>query len=173
MKRIKQRKAVRLLTLSGGIAAILCSTLSLLPVHAADNPGPAAKPPGLATRTLTVSGAWARATMPGQSVGAVYMKIASPLHTTLTRVESDVAASTELHSMRMQDGVMQMRALKQLEIPAGKETELVSGGTHLMLIGLKRPLKAGETIRLKMAFANEVQGKTTLLLDVPVRPFAE
>lgn len=142
-----------------------------LVVHAANKSGVEEMAPTRLARSPIVTEAWARATVPGQPVGAVYMKIGSPFHVTLTEIESDVAASAEIHSMRMQNGVMQMRALNQLDIPAGKDVELASGGMHLMLFGLKKPLKAGETIRLKMIFVNDNKTKITLPLNVPIRPF--
>lgn len=99
---------------------------------------------------LAVSQAWARATVPGQEVGAAYMALKSPTNATLTKVESPASTTVEIHSMSMQDGQMRMRMLDSLPLPAGETVKLEAGGMHLMLIGLKKPLKAGEKIELTL-----------------------
>ncbi len=56
--------------------------------------------------------------------------------------------------MQIQQGVMRMRMLEKLDIPAGKKVTLAPGQTHLMLINLKSPLKAGENITLQLSFSH-------------------
>lgn len=118
---------------------------------------------------------WARATVPGQPVGAIYMNIESPVNSTLLEAQIDVARAVEVHDMHQHEGVMQMREHGPLELPKGKLIELAPGGTHFMLLGLKRPLKVGETLQLKMTFGSSASDKAqkTLLVNVPVRPFGQ
>ena len=97
---------------------------------------------------VTVSGAWARASAPGQDSAAVYLRITSQQDARLVGVTTPAAENAEIHSMTHDNGVMKMRALDVLSLPAGQEIELGSGGIHLMLIGLKRPLKAGDKVPL-------------------------
>jgi copper(I)-binding protein len=141
--------------------------------HAADKRDAQASASSRTTRLPAVSGAWARATVPGQSVGAAYMKIDSPFNATLIGIESDVSQSAEVHTMRHQNGVMQMRAQKQLDVPAGQRVELVPGGAHLMLLGLKKPLKAGETLQLTMTFVDSAGARIVVPVSVPIRPFGQ
>lgn len=82
----------------------------------------------------------------------------------LLSASSPVAKSVEIHEMSMDGGVMRMRALKELVIPAGKTVSLSPGGTHLMLIGTQAPLKAGDSIRVDLQF--EKAGRATVALQV-------
>jgi copper(I)-binding protein len=154
-------------------AIMLLLGLSTLTAHSADKPPVQADASEKPARLPMVSDAWARATVPGQSVGAAYMKIDSSYRATLAGIESDVSRSAEVHTMRHQNGVMQMRAQKQFEVPAGQRVELAPGGTHLMLLGLKKPLKAGETIQLNMTFVDGAGATTVVPVSVPVRPFGQ
>jgi copper(I)-binding protein len=72
----------------------------------------------------------------------------------LVGVESDVAEAAELHISEMNGDVMTMRPIAFVEVPADGEAELKPGGMHIMLIGLKRDLKAGEKIALTLVFEN-------------------
>ena len=62
-----------------------------------------------------------------------------------------------------------MREHGQLQIPAGKTVELAPGGVHLMLMGLKQQLVAGETISLKMKFSDAKHAESVSVVQVPVR----
>lgn len=126
-----------------------------------------------AVRAPVVTDAWVRATVPGQPVGGAYMKIDSPTPVTLIQVETDVAKEVQVHAMHMDSGVMKMREHGRLAIPAGKTVELAPGGLHLMLLGLKQPLKAGETIALKMTFIDANKAKNTSVIKAPVRPIGQ
>lgn len=128
---------------------------------------------GQAASAPQVSDAWARATVPGQPVGAAYMKIDSAVAATLTRVETEVAKQVQVHNMQMEGGVMKMRDHGQLEIPAGKMVVLAPGGLHLMLLGLKQPLKAGENVQMTLTFVDANKKKTTSVITVPVRPIGK
>jgi copper(I)-binding protein len=102
--------------------------------------------------SINVHQAWARATAPGQDVGAAYLMIVSKKDTNLVKIDTDAAEHTQIHSMTMNNGVMKMRELESLAIPAGKMVNLAPGGMHLMLMGLKKPLKAGEQLALTLQF---------------------
>ncbi|HCY62230.1 MAG TPA: hypothetical protein DHV59_05250 [Oxalobacteraceae bacterium] len=127
----------------------------------------------LAMRAPVITDAWVRATVPGQPVGGAYMKIDSTTPATLVHVETAVAKEVQVHAMHMDNGVMKMREHGQLAIPAGKTVELAPGGLHLMLLGLKQPLKAGDTISLKMTFIDANKAKTTSVIKAPVRPIGQ
>jgi periplasmic copper chaperone A len=116
----------------------------------------------------TITDAWARATVPGQSVGAAYMKIFSPTNAVLVEAETMMAQTVEVHVMDHQKGVMRMRANGPVEIAGGTMAELVPGGKHLMLLGLSKPLKAGETFPMKLTFAG-TGGESTVIVEIPIR----
>lgn len=85
---------------------------------------------------------------------AVYMKINSGgTADKLVKAESAVAASTELHTVEMKEGVMQMRPVEGgIDVPAMGTLELKPGGFHIMLIGLQQPLKADDAFNVKLTF---------------------
>ena len=101
---------------------------------------------------VEISNAWARSTAPGQEVGAAYMSLKSTMAAKLLEVKSPIAESVEIHEMSMNNGVMKMRMLDVLDLPAGKTVKLEPGGFHLMLIDLKKPLRAGDAIEISMTF---------------------
>lgn len=118
---------------------------------------------------VTINEPWARATVPGQPVGAVYMKVSSSNAVRLVDIQADVAKDVQVHTMKMENGVMKMRDHGELEVPAGQTVALTPGGVHLMLMGLKKPLVAGETVTVKMTFQDAKNTKSTSTVTVPIR----
>ncbi len=99
---------------------------------------------------VIVDDAWARATAPGQENGSVGLVITSSKDARLIAVTTTTAKFAEIHTMSMDNGVMKMRQLKDLPLPANQPVKLGPGGDHLMLFNLKKPLKAGEHIPLTL-----------------------
>ena len=99
-------------------------------------------------QTVEVKDAWVRAPAPGQKVAGAYMELVSRTHTVLTVVASPAAARVELHSTSMEEGVMRMRLVARIELPAGKPVKLAPGGLHIMLVDIKQPLKPGDKVPL-------------------------
>jgi hypothetical protein len=129
---------------------------------------PAAFAQGNETSTIAVEQPWARATPAGALTGAAYMTLENKTNAAdhLTGVSSNVAAQVQIHEMAVVDGVMQMRQVAEgLPIPAGGSVILKPGSYHVMLIGLKRPLVAGETFPLTLTFANA----ENISITVPVQ----
>jgi copper(I)-binding protein len=115
---------------------------------------------------LTVSDAFTRAT-PGTGPGAAYLTIhGGDAADRLLSAASPRAASVELHTMTMDGAVMRMRQIDALDVPAGAAVTLAPGGLHLMLQGLKAPLKQGETVSLILTFEKAGQRR----IDAPVGP---
>jgi len=119
--------------------------------------------------TVKITQAWARATMPGQEVGAAYMLLQSPVDATLTEASTPVADNVEIHKMAMNNGVMEMRMMETLPLPADQTVKLEPGGFHLMLFDLKHPLKAGDSVALTLKI-KEKSGKTYALpVKLPIK----
>lgn len=85
----------------------------------------------------------------------------------LVAARSDVANAVELHRSEVVDGVMRMRQVEAIEVPARGEERLVPGGYHIMLIGLTRDLAVGEEIEVELEF--EKSGVKTIEVEVAVR----
>jgi periplasmic copper chaperone A len=104
------------------------------------------------TGQIEVTNAWARATPGGAATGAAYLTIVSPVADRLIGASSPVAKSAQLHTMTMHGGVMRMRQIPGVDLPAGKTVTLKPSGVHIMLLGLTEPLKEGETFPLTLSF---------------------
>ena len=115
---------------------------------------------------LTVEAAWARASAGAARAGAAYLRIvnAGAADDRLIGVAAPVAARVELHTHATSDGVMRMRRIEAIRIPAGAAAELGPGGDHVMLIGLEAPLGKGETFPLTLTF--EKAGAVTVPVSV-------
>jgi copper(I)-binding protein len=121
------------------LALALATQASAAPVKAGD---------------LTIENAWARATPKGAPVGAGYVTIKNDGATAdkLIGASADFA-SVQVHEMKMDKGVMQMREVTGgLDIPAHQTVTLKPSGYHLMLMDLKHPLVKGETAHLTLTF---------------------
>lgn len=84
----------------------------------------------------------------------------------LVKASSPAARITELHTVANEGGVLKMRPVPKIDIPAGGETRLQPGGLHVMLIGLKAPLKEGGMVSVTLGFEDGSQ-KT---VEAPVKP---
>ena len=99
---------------------------------------------------LTASGAYMLEAPPAarSNVGYVVIANSSRRPIKLLAIDSDRFARHEMHSMREEGGVMQMRNERTVEVPARGEVRFEPGGLHLMLFGAEPPLRAGEKVDL-------------------------
>ena len=139
-----------------------------LPVLAGD-----AKP---SSPTVRVTNGWVRAPVAGQKVAAAYFDVTSTRNAVLVAAGSPVAARAELHETTNEGGVMRMRPLAKLELPAGQTVKLAPSGAHIMLFELTQPIKLGDkvplTISVQDAGAAAGTPPTTVKLEFEVRPTA-
>jgi copper(I)-binding protein len=83
-----------------------------------------------------------------------------------------VAGVVEVHEMAMDGGVMKMRAVPSLALPAGKAVDLKPGGYHVMLMDLKGQVKDGDTVPVTLVVEGKDGKRQTLELKVPARKAA-
>ncbi|HEX5639153.1 MAG TPA: copper chaperone PCu(A)C [Burkholderiaceae bacterium] len=124
---------------------------------------------GSAWAQVTVSSPWARSTVPGQMGTGAFMTIVSKDGGRLVGAASPVAGVVELHEMAMDNNVMKMRAIPGLDLPAGREVQLKPGGYHVMLLDLKRSLKAGEKVQIELRLETRDGKRITQPVEVEVR----
>ena len=117
--------------------------------------------------SLKVFDVWVKTTVPGGSVSAAYMHIKSAKPLKLIKAESPLTNTVELHDMKMKDGVMEMKAVDAIVIPANKLIDLKPGGFHIMLIKVNKPIKKGDEVPLTLTFENEA--KKTFTVDVKAK----
>ena len=114
---------------------------------------------------VTVKDAWVRATVAQQKATGAFMQLQSAQDAKLVAAQSPVAGVVEVHEMAMDGGVMKMRAVPSLALPAGKAVELKPGGYHVMLMDLKGQVKDGDTVPMTLV----VEGKDGKRQNVEVK----
>lgn len=112
---------------------------------------------------ITVELAVARAVAPGAPVGGAYMQVTNGDDTShaLVAARSDIAEHVELHNHVMEDGMMKMRRMDSVPLPAGETVTFEPGGLHVMLIGLTAPLEAGGTFEIELQFEDDSRRSVT------------
>ena len=118
--------------------------------------------------TVTADDPYVREVPPGSPATAAFMTLHNSSDSAVRLISADnsIAEHTELHNHVDVDGVMQMRQIETIEVPAGGSATLAPGGLHLMLIGLQNPVSEGDQVGVSLNFDNG----ETLELDAPVRP---
>ena len=117
---------------------------------------------------VKVEQAWARATVQGQKATGAFMKITAAQATQLVAVSTPAAGVAEIHEMKMDGGVMKMRAMPALDLPANQAVELKPGGYHLMLMDLKTPLAKDGSLALTLTFRDAKGAESRQQVNVPV-----
>jgi copper(I)-binding protein len=129
--------------------------------------------PGLANAeeakagSISVKDAWSRATPQGAEVGVGYLTIINDGEAPdrLVSADAEFATQAEIHQMKMEDGVMLMRPVPDgVAIPAKGTIAFSPESYHLMFMGLKSPLKEGETVSGSLTF--ERAGKVPVTFQV-------
>jgi copper(I)-binding protein len=133
-------------------AAVLLAAALAVPAASADG--------------LTVTNAWSRSTPPVAKVGVVYftLKNDSQKSDRLLKLSTSVAEKVEVHRTEVLDGIARMREVAVLHVEGGETIAFEPGGLHVMLVGLRKPLVAGETYDLKLLF--EVAGPRTVQVRI-------
>ena len=105
-------------------------------------------------QSLRIDHPFARATPPGATSGGAYLTLRNEGATAdrLVSARSPAAGLVQIHTMSMDGGVMRMREIPGLDLAAGATVALAPGGYHLMLLDLKKPLAAGDTLPLTLTF---------------------
>ena len=106
---------------------------------------------------ISVSDPWIRATVPGQTSSGAFVKLQARQEATLLAVESPIAEAA-IHEMSTRNGIMRMREVKQLVLPANQMLELAPRGYHIMLTNLRQPLRVGSKVPLTLKF--NIAGKS-------------
>lgn len=108
---------------------------------------------------------WVKTTVPGGTVSAAYMHIKSATPLKLVKAETPIADIAEIHDMKMNAGVMEMKAMDALDIPADKLIDLQPGGLHVMLMKLKKPINKGDKVPLTLTFEGADKKSVIVKLD--------
>lgn len=121
---------------------------------------------------VEIKDAWVRATVAQQKATGAFMQLTAKTDSRLLDVQSPVAGVAQIHEMTIVNGVMKMRQIPALALPAGQAVDLKPGGYHLMLMDLKAQVRAGDVVPLTLVFENSDGQRESRLIQVPVRPLA-
>jgi copper(I)-binding protein len=134
----------RLLPATFAALAFVSGSLLLLPMAAA----------GDAAQSISIKNPYVRAVPPGQPNSAAFMALHNDsTHTyAIVSAESPAASIVELHNHVMEEGMMKMRQVEKIDLPAKGEAILQPGGLHVMLIGLKDQLQVGQSVDITLQF---------------------
>ena len=121
---------------------------------------------------VTVKESWVRGTTPAQKVTSAFMEITSSEAAALLSASSPVAGVVEIHTMKMEDGVMKMRAIPKLDLPAGKSVKLTPSGNHIMLMDLKQQMKKGDVVPITLKIEGKDKKVQMLEVKAEVRDLA-
>lgn len=119
--------------------------------------------------TVKVDAPWVRATAPGQKVAGGFMTLTADADMVLVGGSSPVSKHFELHYMKMENGVMEMRQMKEIPLPKGKAVSLEPGGLHVMFIDLKQPIREGRKVPMTLVVKGADGKEQKLPVEAEVR----
>lgn len=122
-----------------------------------------------AAAQVVVKDAWVRATVAQQKATGAFLQITSARDARLVAVSAAGVPIAEIHEMAMRDGVMTMRAVPSLALPAGQAVALKPGGYHVMLMDLQQALHAGSTLSLTLVVEDAAGKRERIEVQAPVR----
>ena len=118
---------------------------------------------------VEVKDAWVRATVAQQKATGAFFKLSAKTDSRLVEVRSPLANVVEVHEMAMEGTTMKMRAVPALDLPAGKTVELKPGSYHVMLMELKAPVAAGDSVPLTLVIEGADKKRETIEIKAEAR----
>jgi periplasmic copper chaperone A len=121
---------------------------------------------------ISITHPFATPTPAGATQGAAYIATLENTGRTpdrLLRASTRAATRVELHTMAVDASqVMRMRELPDLPLAAGETVRMrPGGGVHLMLVGLRGPLKEGDSFPLTLEFERGGRTEVKVVVQVP------
>ena len=118
---------------------------------------------------VKVDAPWVRATVPGQTAAGLFMILYTDTPVKLVSGSAEIAEAIEIHTMVIEDDIMKMRQVEALDILPQHPVALAPGGFHIMLMGLKRQIKAGDELPVSLVFQTADGAKTTVDFVAPAQ----
>lgn len=123
-----------------------------------------------AAAQVAVEAPWVRASVAQQHATGAFMRLTAQRDTRLVGARSPAAEAVEVHEMAMEGQMMRMRQIAALPLPRGRSIALAPGGYHIMLIGLRRALRAGERVPMTLVFEDAHGKRSETQVQALVRP---
>jgi copper(I)-binding protein len=129
--------------------------------------------PLAALAQVKVEDPWVRATVPAQTATGAFMRLSASSNLRLVDARSPVAGRVEIHdSQTDRNGIVRMRAISGMDLPAGGTVEFRPGGYHIMLMDLKRQMKVGDEVPLTLIVAAKDGKRQNVEVRAAVLPLA-
>ena len=130
----------------------------------AGSPAAAAPAPAI----VSAEDAWVRGTVEGQTGSGAYMRLTAREDAQLIGASSPVAAHVEIHEMRTVNGMMTMRRVDRLALPAHVAVAL-DHDYHVMFIGLKHQLLPQQVVPITLQIVDGAGRRHAVQIQAPVR----
>lgn len=128
---------------------------------------------GAAQAQVEVKDPWVRGMVSAQKATGAFMRITSAKPAKLVGASSPAAGVVEIHRSSMEGGVMRMRPVEAIALPAGQAVELrPGGGYHVMMMQVPKPLKEGETVPITLVFESADGKRESMTIEAPVKALA-
>ena len=124
---------------------------------------------GAAQAQVEVKDPWVRGMVPAQKATGAFMRITSAAPAKLVGASSPAAGVVEIHRSTMEGGVMRMRPVEAIELPAGQTVELRPGGYHVMMMQVAKPLEEGETVPITLVVETADGARESVAIEAPVK----
>ena len=122
---------------------------------------------------VTATDAWVRGTVPAQDSTGAFLTLTSTEDAKLVGVSSPIASMAHVHKTENRGGMMSMSPVDAVPLPAGKPVALQPGGYHVMLMGLKGPVKAGTKVPLELTVQDAKGKRSQVKVEAAVKPLGE
>lgn len=144
------------------LAAVVLAAVLPLPAPAADE------------SVIEVMHPWMRPVLPGRP-GAAYLGIhnSGEADDKLVAARAEAAEAVEIHISESEDGVMKMRQLDSLDVPAYGMANLGPGGAHLMLFGLEEQLAEGDVLPITLVFESAGEIDVEVLVSSKMQQYGQ
>jgi copper(I)-binding protein len=119
---------------------------------------------------VTVKDAWVRGTVPAQKSTGAFATLTSTEDAKLVGAKSPAAKVVEVHESMIHGGMAHMQAVESVALPAGQAVQLKPGSYHVMLIGLTKPIQAGEKVPITFEIEDTKGHRSTVEARAEVRP---
>jgi periplasmic copper chaperone A len=119
---------------------------------------------------VTATDAWVRGMVPTQKTTGAFFTLRSTEDARLIAVATPAAKTAEIHESGMDSGMMRMRPVESIALPAGRSVELKPGGFHVMLLGVAKPLVPGDIVPLTLTLVDATGKRSTVDVKAEVRP---
>ena len=129
--------------------------------------------PAYAATTVAVTDAWVRGTVPSQDTTGAFMTLTSTEDAKLVGVSTPIAKIAEVHETMNHGGMMHMEPVPSLALPRGKPVALQPGGYHVMLMGVRGPVKANAKVPLTLTIEDAKGKRSTVTVEATVRPLGQ